>query len=622
MRVFCGECKTTRANDADATAFDPSLACATCERPCTIPTVFQCAQFGLLDELKFLLGEMVAVDINMRDDTNATLLHWAALNNRILLMMYLLEQPNIDVNAKGGELQSTPVYWAAHRNHVYAVALLLEHGADPNIHDINGMNTLFVAVQSGLTILSAYLVAMGCPVDCRSLDEHRNTPLLWLCRYAFDLDTMRMLYGLGASVHATDANGNTGLHHAARSDVVKAVKFLLDHGADVHARNNDGETPLDVSKGVAREIQARSEGRKTAACLGFLTKVTSYEASYTTFPLSVLKAHPAQTAFWLPWLVLGLGAWCLHALHGFWMIATGFVATGAVAYSLFQVAGLSVNPSKRKNAALMLGVNVGSTFWLLLVFGVELYPRVSTWATLVQCALALGIPICLYVTATRDPGFIPTSYEERLQNIRALVDLKSRSDIKLCTTCVQRRPLRSKHDAELNMCVARFDHYCPFVANAVGANNHNYFFGFLFFAVAAIGFELLLLTSYFRDEGIGALNYGDMPFVLFHDYPVVTAAFILASVHLLWIGYLFGFNVYGILFSWTTNEVVLSQRQPNPSANQTHHSVYSRGWLQNSLDFFHVRKSSPLYVNWRVHHFYDVRDLHAKTATDVESKEA
>jgi len=59
----------------------------------------------------------------------------------------------------------------------------------------------------------------------------------------------------------------------------------------------------------------------------------------------------------------------------------------------------------------------------------------------------------------------------------------------------QRRPLRSKHCAELNYCISKFDHYCPFVGNAVGEKNHNYFLGFLFFAVATIGMVLFALFS-------------------------------------------------------------------------------------------------------------------------------
>ena len=37
------------------------------------------------------------------------------------------------------------------------------------------------------------------------------------------------------------------------------------------------------------------------------------------------------------------------------------------------------------------------------------------------------------------------------------------------------KPLRSKHDRFSDRCVARFDHYCPWVYNVVGLKNHRMF---------------------------------------------------------------------------------------------------------------------------------------------------
>ncbi|HEX6493970.1 MAG TPA: DUF6438 domain-containing protein [Acidobacteriaceae bacterium] len=55
------------------------------------------------------------------------------------------------------------------------------------------------------------------------------------------VECVRMLAGAGADVNARDNNGNTPLHETFLTDVEEE---LLKLGADVNARNNDGETPI------------------------------------------------------------------------------------------------------------------------------------------------------------------------------------------------------------------------------------------------------------------------------------------------------------------------------------------------------------------------------------------
>lgn len=50
----------------------------------------------------------------------------------------------------------------------------------------------------------------------------------------------------GTDIKATDANGETALHTAARMGYIELVKKLVREGADVDARNNQGQTALDV----------------------------------------------------------------------------------------------------------------------------------------------------------------------------------------------------------------------------------------------------------------------------------------------------------------------------------------------------------------------------------------
>ena len=55
---------------------------------------------------------------------------------------------------------------------------------------------------------------------------------------------MRALLDAGAELNARDADGEVPLHEAARYNEVDAVMTLLDAGADPNAPNEAGETPL------------------------------------------------------------------------------------------------------------------------------------------------------------------------------------------------------------------------------------------------------------------------------------------------------------------------------------------------------------------------------------------
>jgi len=57
------------------------------------------------------LVEKGGIDLNKGDEENITVLHWAAINNRIPVVSYFL-QKGADVNAIGGELKSPAIHWA------------------------------------------------------------------------------------------------------------------------------------------------------------------------------------------------------------------------------------------------------------------------------------------------------------------------------------------------------------------------------------------------------------------------------------------------------------------------------------------------------------------------------
>jgi ankyrin repeat protein len=57
-----------------------------------------------------------------------------------------------------------------------------------------------------------------------------------------NLNIARILIENGADVHAQDINGDTPLHYYPSN--VAGCELLIAHGADVNAENNNGRTPL------------------------------------------------------------------------------------------------------------------------------------------------------------------------------------------------------------------------------------------------------------------------------------------------------------------------------------------------------------------------------------------
>ena len=141
-----------------------------------------------------------------------------------------------------------------------------------------------------------------------------------------------------------------------------------------------------------------------------------------------------------------------------------------------------------------------------------LIPIVGRYHILIHLSFCISLTALwysLYRTATVDPGFIassaatiPTPASNRSLSeaavASAVVDvvdaevkrilLDAPSDgashhsgllKRFCTTCLTRRPLRSKHCRACNRCVSRFDHHCPWVGNCVGQNNHHWFIMYL-----------------------------------------------------------------------------------------------------------------------------------------------
>nr|XP_022323665.1 palmitoyltransferase ZDHHC17-like isoform X2 [Crassostrea virginica] len=205
--------------------------------------IVRAVQFGVIARVYELVEG--GVDVNEMDRENVSILHWAAINNRLDIVRYLIGKGAI-VDKFGGDLDSTPLHWATRQGHLSMVVLLLGYGADPTLRDGQGFSCIHLASQFGHTAIVAYLIAKGGDVDM--VDRNGMTPLMYSAYRVFGYDPTRLLITMGADINKQDkVNGNTPLHFACQTGNTCVVKILFDKKADLNFLNGKGQTAMDAA---------------------------------------------------------------------------------------------------------------------------------------------------------------------------------------------------------------------------------------------------------------------------------------------------------------------------------------------------------------------------------------
>jgi ankyrin repeat protein len=151
------------------------------------------------------------------------------------------------------DIGSTPLLRAARGSDLAAIERLVAKGALVDLPQQTGITPLMAAVGAG-----------AAPTDTRGKFRTELEALA----------TADALLKAGAGIDVRDNSGRTALHYAAAAGYSDVAKVLVEHGADLAAKDVDGVTPAEAAMGKLRSPRNRGPAPahpKTAELLQGLT---------------------------------------------------------------------------------------------------------------------------------------------------------------------------------------------------------------------------------------------------------------------------------------------------------------------------------------------------------------
>ena len=188
------------------------------------------------------------LDVAARDRDGNTLLHDAALLGDTEAMRWLLER-KADPNATN-RLGQTPLHVV--RSPVLVVPnpqmqALLDGGAKPDAVDGDGNTALHLAAKANNQSFTQTLIKAQAILN--ATNRKGQTPLAVFMEHGplqYPYVATYLLHG-GANPYATNGEGNTLLHLAAKEGMESLVRGMRTYQANPNATNLLGETPLHLA---------------------------------------------------------------------------------------------------------------------------------------------------------------------------------------------------------------------------------------------------------------------------------------------------------------------------------------------------------------------------------------
>ena len=190
-------------------------------------------------------------EINARDVDGNRPLHMACKRGHARTVELMMSH-GADTSAEN-KYRQTPLHIAADgwNDCPEICEILLKHHSEINARDVDGNRPLHMACKRGHARTVELMMSHG--ADTSAENKYRQTPLHIAADGWNDCpEICEILLKHHSEINARDVDGNRPLHIACKRGHAKTVELMVFKGADTHAVNKHGQTPLHTA--ANREI--------------------------------------------------------------------------------------------------------------------------------------------------------------------------------------------------------------------------------------------------------------------------------------------------------------------------------------------------------------------------------
>ncbi len=178
------------------------------------------------------------------NDTNksglSVLMTAAQLSSPDIVKLLIKNKADVNFKAHNETILHNVIRRDAFSDTPLIIDMLVENGADIEARKYGGETPLMSACFEGNIGVAEHLIKKGARIDSR--DDKGVTVLGYALRF---IETAKLIVEHGADVNAKNNIGRTALMSATTSGKEEIVKLLLDNGADVNVVDRNGNTALE-----------------------------------------------------------------------------------------------------------------------------------------------------------------------------------------------------------------------------------------------------------------------------------------------------------------------------------------------------------------------------------------